>query len=682
MIKLAIRNINKKIKNYIAYIASLVLIYGFMYGFNHLVFSNNMKKISLLMSSVSSTEFFAIIMFFSLIIALIQGWFICYMNDHMFKKRSKEIAIYMSLGINKTKIKQLILLENILLTPIIIVFGTIIGLFIADSLEYFLSFLLGISKSGEFALSIKALSICSFYCMISVFISFLFLNKKINTYSINKLFIADRLSENIGTKNIKIKYSKIITSIVLICGSFFLLTIPNNNPMVIFFAIPMIILSIILLFNTIIPYLFILLNSWKKWKYKRDNLFILRLFTFRLDRIKKVIAIVTSLLVASITCLGISGAFFRAYQATVNEDIFDLFIINYRVDEEESLENKLLLERYFPNAKIVHYMIYSGNNKDFKIVRDHSLNEYLNKNGFPIDASELSYAEFQDDKYMSISDYNMLRQNIGLKPIELNNKEIAIHCLPYLEKSFRENDSLRKNYNIKHINIESFSQYKNYANGQDFIVIVSEEQIANLKEEYSIIGIELGDKINRINIDILLTELGLSKINYGMSFSLENGLTLLNQDGDSFLGGKIVKISQNNSFLMITSLSYISIVLAIMALEILFFEFINQMSIYRENYKKISFLGYDRVRMKKIIRKHTGLYFLVIGIPTCVFSYLSIYIFSKVCWIKTYEIPLTNINIESNIMSLIIILTFILIQTMLWAYTYRSLKKRLLWDVE
>ena len=109
----------------------------------------------------------------------------------------------------------------------------------------------------------------------------------------------------------------------------------------------------------------------------------------------------TSLLVASITCLGISGAFFRAYQATVNEDIFDLFIINYRVDEEESLENKLLLERYFPNAKIVHYMIYSGNNKDFKIVRDHSLNEYLNKNGFPIDASELSYAEFQDDKYMS-----------------------------------------------------------------------------------------------------------------------------------------------------------------------------------------------------------------------------------------------------------------------------------------
>ena len=80
----------------------------------------------------------------------------------------------MSLGINKTKIKQLILLENILLTPIIIVFGTIIGLFIADSLENFLGFLLGISKSGEFTLSINALLICSFYYMISVFISFLF----------------------------------------------------------------------------------------------------------------------------------------------------------------------------------------------------------------------------------------------------------------------------------------------------------------------------------------------------------------------------------------------------------------------------------------------------------------------------------------------------------------------------
>lgn len=209
-------------------------------------------------------------------------------------------------------------------------------------------------------------------------------------------------------------------------------------------------------------------------------------------------------------------------------------------------------------------------------------------------------------------------------------------------------------------------------------MVVNYKQIPNLKVDYSITGVNLNDNINNKNLSTLLNSTNIKQINYGMSISLDDNITLLKGDTDTFIGGRIIELSQNKNFLMIISLSYISIVLVIMALEILVFEFMNQLPLYKHSYKKMSIQGYNDNRLKKILKKHINSYFFATGIPTCVFAFSSIYIFSQVYWMKTYEIPLTNIKVESSFLLIIVLLLFFVIQFLLLSLLYCNLKKRLI----
>lgn len=80
---IAKKSTKKNIKKYISYLISNILIFTLICSFNTVIFSENMNDLLTLFDSTSYRDFYYVIIIFSLIIAIIQGWFIFYMNSYM-----------------------------------------------------------------------------------------------------------------------------------------------------------------------------------------------------------------------------------------------------------------------------------------------------------------------------------------------------------------------------------------------------------------------------------------------------------------------------------------------------------------------------------------------------------------------------------------------------------------------
>ena len=666
---IAKKSTKKNIKKYISYLISNILIFTLICSFNTVIFSENMNDLLTLFDSTSYKDFYYVIIIFSLIIAIIQGWFIFYMNSYMLKNRSKEISIYMTLGINRKDIKSILLLENILLLPLVVVSGIIFGFFLSSFIWNKLLYFFDASNSLIISFY-KTSTICTSYYLISIFCSHFILSKKLNKVTINFLLNDFERSENktSGTKNKnKSNIFYAIISLFLLLFSIYMFNIPTNNITIIFLAIPLLLVFTILFFINILPILLLRISDKDFCKYSYQKLFIVKLISFRMKQTKRIIGVVSGLLIASIVCIGIAGSFFIKSENIINDDIYDFFIINKSKDKIEYINNYKILKKYKTEGEIFQYYIYESKSSVFNDLRNNELDKFLKKNNGSISASDLSYKEFKFDSYMKIRDYNKIREKLGYNKIKLKGDEIVIHCLPYLKQIFIDNKDSFGSYSLNGINTERFSQFKNYVHGQDFIVVVSDEMSSKLNKKYLISGIILKNGKNRINFESLNN---IKKISYSMGIDTDDGLTLLKGNDKMYAGGKLVKKSYNNLFILIFPLFFMGLILFIVGVAIITFEFVNQLRLYIRNYKKLELLGINRRQIKNIAKRHVGVYFLIIGIVTSIFSALSIFVFSKTYWIKSYEIPIVNIQLNSFIFTFELILLYSVILGIVWLFSY------------
>ena len=112
--KLSLKNIRKSIKDYAIYFFTLILGVSIFYVFNAidsqtvmLDVSKNISEILRLLTSIlSSVSFF---------VSIILAFLIIYANRFLMKRRSKEFAIYLTLGMSKRKISLILFLKLCLL---------------------------------------------------------------------------------------------------------------------------------------------------------------------------------------------------------------------------------------------------------------------------------------------------------------------------------------------------------------------------------------------------------------------------------------------------------------------------------------------------------------------------------------------------------------------------------------
>ena len=125
LFKLSFKNMKKTFKDYAIYFLTLVLGVAIFYMFNSIDSQEAMLQVS------KSTRDLIDLMIqmlgmVSVFVAVILGLLIVYANNFLINRRKREFGIYMTLGMGRRQISQILLLETIFVGIISLVVGLVI----------------------------------------------------------------------------------------------------------------------------------------------------------------------------------------------------------------------------------------------------------------------------------------------------------------------------------------------------------------------------------------------------------------------------------------------------------------------------------------------------------------------------------------------------------------------------
>lgn len=214
LFKLSMKNIRKSMKDYAVYFFTLILGVAVFYVFNALetqtaflkVEESTYQIIDLMTDVLSGVSVF---------VAFVLGFLIIYASRFLMKRRNKEFALYLLLGMGKRKISMILFLETVLIGLISLVIGIgvgvclsqvvsvlVVNLFEADMSEFAFTF----SRSA----CVKAILCFSImYLVVMIF----------NTISISKCKLIDLLTAGRKTERVRMKNPWLCTIVFLIASA-------------------------------------------------------------------------------------------------------------------------------------------------------------------------------------------------------------------------------------------------------------------------------------------------------------------------------------------------------------------------------------------------------------------------------------------------------------------------------
>ena len=134
--KLVFRNVKKSIRDYSVYFFILVMGVCIFYLFNSIydqkeimeVTQTTNESMQLLRRVLSYTSAFA---------AVVLGFLIVYANRFFIRRRKKELGIYLTLGMSRSKVSLILVLESCLLALAALVVGLVLGVFGSQVMSVF-----------------------------------------------------------------------------------------------------------------------------------------------------------------------------------------------------------------------------------------------------------------------------------------------------------------------------------------------------------------------------------------------------------------------------------------------------------------------------------------------------------------------------------------------------------------
>lgn len=214
LFKLSLRNIMRSIKDYAIYFFTLILGVVIFYIFNAIgtqssmmQLNNSTKEVAKLMVDILSGV--------SVFIAGILGFLIIYASRFLIKRRNKEFAIYLTLGMSKRKISLLLFFETLFIGILSLAFGLVIGVMLSQLMSVLVVKLFEADMSKfQFVFSSEAclktmLYFGIIYCLVILF----------NTFMINKLKIIDLVQLSRKSEKVRLKNPIICTLVFLLSAT-------------------------------------------------------------------------------------------------------------------------------------------------------------------------------------------------------------------------------------------------------------------------------------------------------------------------------------------------------------------------------------------------------------------------------------------------------------------------------
>ena len=662
--KIALNSVKKSFKDYTIYFLTLTFAVCIFYSFNSI--ESQKAMLDLTVSQKAYMKLFSsVISIASVFVSFILGALIIYANNFLIKKRKKEMGIYITLGMPKRKVSNILLLETVLIGIISLGIGLILGVVLSQGLSILTAKLfMGSMTSYQFAFSINAVLKTILYFGIIFLLVMIF-----NTVIISKYKLIDLL--NSSKKNEKIKMRNPVISSIIFCLAVIFIVVAyifvNKSGLDIqstYFELSIVlgVIGTFLFFFGLSGIVLYVIQRSKNIYLKNLNIFIVRQISSKFNTNFLSMSLICLMLFITTVMLSSGLGFKNTMEQGVKKNTpFDASIEIYYSSDSVSQANEL--------TQVVNNQLSKYTNKSY--IAQYQLNDVsMRKMLLPYVPNTMKKAI--DNSYndycmaVSISQYNKMRELEGQKPINLANNDVLV--LSNVQKFEGPiNDFIKNNGKID-INGTEYKVQNDKA---------IEDSLYSSGMAINTITLVVPDKI----VQNLIPYTGYININYTGSntekktqeSNIEAIFDKLNREkpdgyiGNGYTRTQLYEQSLGLSAIVIYLSIYLGIVFLIASAAVLALQQLSEASDSINRYKALRKIGVTDKMINKSIFIQTLIYF---GAPLAlaiVHSIVAIYV------VNDFISALGSTNI---IISALIILVFILLIYSGYFYaTYTSYKK-------
>ena len=474
--KLSIKNITKSMKDYAIYFFTLILGVAIFYVFNAIDSQTVMFKVSgrtyeiiKLMTSILSA--------ISVFVSFILGFLIIYASRFLIKRRNKEFAIYLTLGMSKRKISLILFFETLLIGLISLIIGLGLGVVLSQLMSILVANMFEADMTKfQFVFSQSACLKTLIYFGIMYLIVIIFNTIIINKYKLIDLLSSSKKSEKVKLKNPYVCIVIFIISVIVLGLAYYLVTdgfekLTTADQILI--PIIMGIASTFTLFWSMSGLILKLVMSLKNIYYKGLNSFIVRQISSKINTMVFSMTIICLMLFVTIcvlsSALSLKNSMTKNLKELVPMDIEFTKPVNREegngFSEIEVNDSKISIEKTLENLNLnpeeefkdtLSFNIYEDESIILKSLLINSLDEIYKEYPF------LLYNQTID--LMKLSDYNALAEKFNLEKYNLKENEyIVIVNYDYMASII--NTGLKNNPELLLNNETYHSKYKKCQDG-------------------------------------------------------------------------------------------------------------------------------------------------------------------------------------------------------------------------
>ena len=632
--RLSLRNMHRSLRNYVLYFITLTLIVALMYSFLSLSFSDDVKGLAENISLLTNG-----LMLFSVVVALISAFITSYAMDFILVQRKKEFATYLLMGMENRTIVRLFLGESVLIGVVAFLCGTVIGTLFSSIFAKMAMGVFDVPYGYQLQFSLESMVFSFMLFLLMYGIGLVKSIAVIKSTTIIQLLYDHVRNEAYTERGLGwyAVYLLASTTIIVFGGILIskVFTESSNLTMpILILGFALILLGVYAFYRRFPELLVELMGRRKNRVYKDANLFILGELRSRVNSSGRMLAVTSLLLAFSLATMFIGLVTGAGYKANIQAE--------YPYDVTVALDTKIA---------------------DF-----HDVLDFIESKA-PIKDS-VSYYLYNDPsvpvEILALSDYNRLREQLGLDEKSLASDQYLIHCEWAHRKEIKQALALDSSITLNGKRLVSneeliFSEPMEQARmvGTEGRAIVVPDEVAFLLEA----------RLSRLVVT--LTDGGEPELRGELNRFIRNEwkpqvLSEASQRVTMSVSVKAWGIANSLSGFSAMSFCglYLSVIFIVLSCTVLGFEQLASTIRSRRAYAIIRHLGVTHLEQKRLILKDLTIFFIIPAIIPCTLLLLlalgSHKVFASYI-IQPYMIPLYT---------MVTLLVFVVLYGLYFAGTY------------
>ena len=422
LFKLSLSNLRKSIQDYAVYFFTLVIGVAVFYVFNSIETQTAFLEISTITKEII-TLLLSMLSGVSVFVSVVLGLLIVYASRFMMKRRNREFALYLMLGMGKGKISAIIFIETFIIGLISLAAGLVVGIIASQFMSTFAANLFEANMSQyHFAVSGKAILKTIAYFGIMYIAEMLFNGIIVSKCRLIDLMQSGKKSEKLKLKNPVLCVLIFLASSLALAYAYYRVCFNTaqlyEKDMIIMICIGSV--STFFIFWSVSGMLLRIIMSVKKVYYRGLNSFTFRQLSSKVNTMVMSMTIICLMLFVTICTLSSAFSMRNSLNRNINEYCPADFQMKYSSQSEDyinRLNNENQFESYF--SDYVTFSQYEDKNATIGAFLGDTLDDVLKE--YPSLAVDSIFPVYR------ISDYNTLMKLYGYNTISLSeNKYVMV----------------------------------------------------------------------------------------------------------------------------------------------------------------------------------------------------------------------------------------------------------------